>query len=136
MVPMEQVVVVFALILLLSVVIMIVQGIRYNSTVKDLTEEIDELLESRSVLRSSADGLFQIIANRDEIISDLKSALKKANDKPPTHVRVQVSDSDIWHVFTDLYVAFVFVHASQTAYPDLSFKVEAVKGVKVAGIEL
>ena len=136
MVPMEQVVTVFALILLLSVTIMIVQGIRYNSTVKDLTNEINGLLESRSVLRSAADGMFQIIGERDEIISDLNSAMQETTKEPPTHVRVQVSDSDIWHVFTDLYVAFIFVHTAQTTFPELGFKVEAVKGIKVAGIEL
>ena len=136
MVPIEQAVTMFALILLISVAIVIVQGIRYNSTVKDMTNEINGLLESRSVLRSAADGMFQIIGERDEIISDLNSALEKANDEPLVHVRVQASDSDFWHVFTDLYVALVFVHAAQTAYPDLSFKIEAVKGIKVAGIEL
>ena len=75
MVPMEQVVTMFALITLISVAIVIVQGIRYNSTVKSLTNEINGLLESRSVLRSAVDGRFQIIGERDEIISDLNSAL-------------------------------------------------------------
>ena len=153
MVPIEQAVTVFALITLIPVVVVIVQGVRYNSLtneiewlrytkstvvsrVDELEAIISDLEDSRSVLRSAADGMFQIIAERDEIISDLNSALEKANDEPPSHVRVQVSDSDIWHVFTDLYVALVFVHASQTTFPDLSFKIEAVKGIKVAGIEL
>ena len=136
MVPIEQVVTVFALITLIPVVIVVVQGIRYNSSVKDLTNEIEWLNESKRALQEGRYTLLAFIEAQDKLIEDLNSALEKANDEPPTHVRVQVSDSDLWHVFTDLYVAFVFVHASQTTYPDLSFKVEAVKGIKVAGIEL
>ena len=136
MVPIEQVVTMFALITLISVTIMIVQGIRYNSTVKDLTNEINGLLESRSVLRSAADGLFQIIGERDGIISDLNSAMQETTKEPPTHVRVLVSDSDISHVFLDPYKALVFVHSMQANDPELGFKIEAVNGIKVAGVEL
>ena len=136
MVPIEQAVTMFALILLISVVVVIVQGIRYNSTVKSLTNEIEWLRYTKSTVVPRVDELVQTIKEQDEIISDLNSAPEKANDAPLVHVRVQVSDSDFWHVFTDLYVAFIFVHASQAAYPDLSFKIEAVKGIKVAGIEL
>ena len=136
MVPIEQVVTVFALIMLIPVVVVIVQGIRYNSSVKDLTNEIEWLNESKRALQEGRYTLLAFIEAQDKLIEDLNSALEKANDEPPTHVRVQVSDSDFWHVFTDPYMALVFVHASQTTYPDLSFKIEAVSGNKVAGVEL